>query len=657
MRKQHTAVAALFVILAVAMTWPLARNLDRAAAFPGDPYLTMWILDWDHYATIERLPLFHTNAFHPARYSLAFSENLYGIALLLMPFRFAGVDVISAHNIAILAGFAFSGFGAYLLSRKLTGSFVAGLAGGVFYAFVPFRFTQTSHVPYVWGGWIALLLLALLAYVDAPSWRRAIAFGAAFAMNGLTNIHWLFFGSFAVAATAALFYASGVRRWRELLIATAGGMLVLAPFLYPYWAAAKLYGMTRPWADVKQYSAHLSDWFVATDQNYVYRALREASVDPERWLFPGALSIVMSIVAVMFIRRFTRAVTIGVLWVAIGVVGSLGVNSFFHTFLYDAVPGFKAVRAPARWAVIAYLGLAILIAVITTVLERRRVWLAAVVPLALLVELRAAPMRWYMMINEPAKVYTWLAQQTLKGAVLELPLAGSGGDYDYLLWSTVHRQKLVNGVSGFVPPHLEKLVAAYRSGSISDGFTDELRRIGVALVIVHFDRLGESSGPAREWIRREIDRGRMRFVGRFDGGAGGGDWVFAFGRPFARPPLVEAFLAGRRTYNNDTFGNLERVPDMRGPGWFSGYALSPHGIRSVDLLFSNGAVRVPATLIEDKNLSRDFPWYPQCPLPRFIAAIEKRPKGVRERTDVQVEIIDGRGKRTRLLNQWFMWSD
>ena len=163
MKGKDAGAALLFLALSILMTWPLARLLPVAASDPGDPYLNAWILDWDHHATFHQpLSLFDANAFHPARFALAFSENLYGVALVLMPFRFAGVGALAAYNIGILLGFAFSGFGAYVLGRKLTGSAMAGIAAGIFYAYVPFRFTQLSHIQHVWGGWLPLLLAALL---------------------------------------------------------------------------------------------------------------------------------------------------------------------------------------------------------------------------------------------------------------------------------------------------------------------------------------------------------------------------------------------------------------------------------------------------------------------------------------------------------------
>ncbi len=381
MRRQDATAALAFIALSVGMTWPLALNLDRAVSDPGDPYLTIWILDWDWWATFhDPLSLFHANAFHPAKYSLAFSENLYGIAMLLFPLRMFGLDPITAHNVALLAGFAFSGFGAYILGRRLTGSWIAGMAAGVFYAFVPFRFTHLPHIQHIWGGWLPLMLAALLAYAQRPTRKRAVIFAALFVMNGLTNIHYLFFGALATAITAVLLLPR--EKWRELAIATGAGLLVLAPFLYPYAVVAKLYGMQRTWEEVARFSAVVGDWLPRNIE------------EPERRLFPGALAYVSALLALIIARKQKAQLALALLWIAIGFLGSLGLNFVFHEFLFGAVPGFRAVRVPARWAVIAYIGIAILIALLTAALARRNRWRALIGPLAFRGERWAGPIRW-----------------------------------------------------------------------------------------------------------------------------------------------------------------------------------------------------------------------------------------------------------------------
>ncbi len=656
--RRHFIAAILFLAAAVVMTWPMARLMDRAVADPGDPFINIWILDWDHHATLRSpLSLFHANAFHPARYSLAFSENLYGIALFLIPFRLAGVPPIAAYNIAMLAGFAFSGFGAYLLTQRLTASFPASLAAGMFYAFVPFRFTHLAHLQHVWGGWMPLLLAALIAYVDRPGWRRGAVFGAVFLLNGLTNIHWFLFGSFATAAAASVFWWSGVRRWRELVVCTAIALAAFAPFLYPYAAAAKLYGMVRSAAEAKFFSATLTDWLVSSDRIHQYAFLRNGDLDPERWLFPGLLALLLSTAGIFAVRRSPRPVVFGLLWVAIGVAGSLGLNFYFHDFLYEAVPGFKAVRSPARWAAVAYIGMSMLMAVAVSWLGSRWRWMAwAVVPL-LLVELRAAPIRWYLTASDPPPVYKWLATEAVSGPVVELPINYVGSEYRYLLRATEHHEPLVNGVSGFTPPVTARLTAMSKTNPITDNFVDELRKIGTKLVIVHADQLGDFSSSTREWVRREIENGRLTFVRRFDSGIRG-DWVFSLNPSTKKSaPELEAFLNDRWSRNESTFGFMDPVSRrIRGHARFTGWALSPYGIRKVDLLFGNGAVRVPTALVEDRRLSAAFPWYPQTSRPRFIVELPERPSALSSRTDVQAEVTDGRGEITRLEHLWMTWE-
>lgn len=656
MRRQHLAAAALFAALSIAMTWPLAPNLDRAVSDPGDPFINIWILDWDYWATLHQpLSLFHANIFHPAQYTLALSENLYGVALLLMPLRLAGVPPIAAYNIALLGGFALCGFGAYLLGRRLTGSLAAGLAAGVFYAFVPFRWVHLPHVQHAWGGWLPLMLWALLVYVERPTRKRAAIFAAMFVMNGLTNIHYLFFGSFAIAATVALLVWTGFRAWKPLFVATAIGALILLPFLYPYIAVAKLYGMQRNWAEVLQYSAVPSDWLRSGPQVRLYASLMDPNVNAERWLFPGALSIALSAIGVVVALRERGKLALALLWIAIGFAGSLGLNFEFHAFLFGGVPGFRSIRAPARWAVVAYIGMAILVALTTAALARKNRWLALVVPVLFALELRVAPYRWYITNPEPPAVARWM--RTQPGAFAELPMDEGAVDYFTMLWATAHHRPIVNGVSGFTPPDAIRLTWLSFLDPIPDEFLDELRRLRVAHVVIHTDLLGTRSRTTRDWVRREVTRGRLAVVRRFDAGAGG-DWLFRVG---ARGPMtadLQRFVSDQQTRSGSTFGALDfpvRDTVFRGKAIFSGYALSPHGIRKVDLLFNNGRIRLPTELRAEPSLHEVFPWYPNVPRPRFVAYFDARPPGIWENTDVQVEITDGRGERTRLWEHFLTW--
>jgi hypothetical protein len=41
---------------------------------------------------------------------------------------------------------------------------------------------------------------------------------------------------------------------------------------------------------------------------------------------------------------------------------------------------------------------------------------------------------------------------------------------------------------------------------------------------------------------------------------------------------------------------------------------------------------------------------------RFVAAFTQRPANIDRDTDVQVEIVDGRGERTLLEGRWIWWG-
>ena len=643
MWRPHLVAAALFVALAVVMTWPLARLLDSAVAWPGDPFITTWVMDWDWWATFHRSQsLFDANILYPARHTLAFSENLYGIAVFLFPLRAFGMSALTANNLAILLGYAFTGFGAYLLGWTVTRSWWAGIAAGIFYAFVPFRFTHAPHVQYVWAGWLPMMIAALLHYAKRPTWPRAMLFGAAFLFNGLSNVHWLLLGTVAIAMTVLI-----VRpRIVPLAACTVAAGILLLPFLWPYAAAAREYGMRRSWQEAKSFSAQPRDWLVVSTSTRWYRALEDPSVDPERWLFPGAVGIALSIAGVV-LARDRRAMFIALAWLLLGFLGSLGTHFFLHRFLFAHVPGFQAIRVPARWANIAYVGMSLLIA-----LACRRRWIAVVASAALAVELFVAPILWYLCVPGAPPVYAWLRDHKPR-AVLELPI-GADFDYVYMLHATEHHRPIINGFSGFFPLETKRIEAMTHANR--DALIPELRRIGVDSVVVHADAIDDDT---RQWLAREVDRGGLSFIDRFDHGLRG-DWLFATSGPPRKTAELSAYLAGLQTYNRDTFGSLD-IPGAEqriGPrgAYFSGYAFSPYGVRSVTLLLQNRSVRVTPFLFDDAGLRGRFPWY-GATKPRFVLELTHRPPGVGERTDVQVEIVDGRGKRVLLDDRFIVWPD
>lgn len=358
--------------------------------------------------------------------------------------------------------------------------------------------------------------------------------------------------------------------------------------------------------------------------------------------------------ALVFARREKAKLGLALLWIAIGFLGSLGLHFEFHRFLFGAVPGFKSIRVPARWAVIAYIGLAILIALATQAIAKRNRWLAWVVPIAFVVELWVAPIRWYMADPVMPEVHRWLAAQENVQAIVELPIDGIGTEYEAMLHATAHHKPMVNGISGFAPPERIAFSTLANQVPIPDAFLDALHRAHVDTVIVHGDSLGGGEAAVNDWLTREIDRGRLTFVASFDSRIRG-DRVYRLASEERLGPGGRHAPAGSPC--RSTIGALDYPPaafTFKAGGIFSGWAISPHGIRKVDLWFNNHRLRLPTTLTP-ASLEEHCHGNTHVTRVRYLGIFNTRPEGMHHETDVQVEVTDGRGVSKVFDDRWIEW--
>lgn len=531
-----------FLGLTAVMTWPWVLHMRDYCSDAGDPYLVSWTLWWDFHQTFhDPLHLFHGNIFFPLKYSLAFSEHNYGIALLFFPLYALGIRPLTVQGLATLLGFASSGYGAFRLGRTLTGSSGAAWVTGIAFAFVPYRFGQVSHLPYLFSGWIPLLLEALALFLRERSRKRAAWLGVSFFMNGLSVIHWFVLTLIPLAATGLILALrhgaerdrAGLRRG-ALALGIAG--IALLPFLLPYQKAAKLYGFTRSPDDATAYSAHLKDWLTVDSWNRTWRGLG-APPAAERGLFPGFLLLLLPLAALGAqaagraspAPRVPDVLFVGAIWAALGFLGSLGMNTPFHRVLYETLFFFRSIRVPARWAMVAYLGLALLAGAgalaLSEAWNRRKpgAWPARLVfvlaGLGFLLEDRAAPLELIRGEADPDEVTLFLAKTPMKGGLVELPSGTEEhGNYRAVLRAADHGKPLVTAISGFRGPMVRVIERKEREVPIPGDLLDFLEEIPTSYLLVRDSWLFPDSRLVhREWLSRGMAAGRLRFIKRFDG--------------------------------------------------------------------------------------------------------------------------------------------
>lgn len=227
------------------------------------------------------------------------------------------------------------------------------------------------------------------------------------------------------------------------------------------------------------------------------------------------------------VRHTSEAFGIGLLWMVLGFFGSLGMNFFFHRLLFDYIFIFRSIRVPARWAMIAMLGAALLAGLgarriahaLSAHLPRfRPAYIYAVICALLLFEARSAPMQVYSGEVDPDAVTLYLKQTPMRGGVAHLPSGVDAANHRYVLRQADHLKPLITAFSGFATPIVKEFESLSYSRPIPDRFLDLLEEIPTSYLVVHDSSLPADSRPAtRDLLARGVASGRLRFISAFPG--------------------------------------------------------------------------------------------------------------------------------------------
>ena len=293
-KRESLLVAGAFIVAAIALTLPLALNLKRALPSDhGDTLLITWIIGWDADRLRHGLRgLWDAPIFFPYRGTLAFSETMLGVAVFAAPVYWITADPVLTYNVAFLIAFAIAGAGMYLLARELTGSRAAAVAAGMYYAFGPFRMSQSARAD--GRDWLDSdrAVRAAPLFLDAAAALARPVRGRLGAPDAVEP----YIGYF-IAVPIAVVIADGV--WRERARAGRGSCCSWEPLASwslrrsRRWASptiARASGLSpgtqrrRGGGQQRRPAAYV----VGKDSVGVWRWLPTAvGIDPEKELFPG----------------------------------------------------------------------------------------------------------------------------------------------------------------------------------------------------------------------------------------------------------------------------------------------------------------------------------------------------------------------------------
>jgi hypothetical protein len=535
MRAARAFVA--YAILTVALTWPLALRLRIMD--PGDAAFFTWEVGWTiHALKTDWSALPHGNIFYPARYTLGMDEPVVGTTLLALPLSLLSDDAVLLFNLIRLLTYALSALGVYLLSRELgCGEGPALIAGAVF-AFSPLRADQVAFLSTLGTQWLPFVLLFLHRFARSGRVVHGLLAGLFYALAGWACGYHGLLGLLVLPPAALVLFWGRVDRFVKGLPGAALAALLLYPLYLLHHLAFVETGFARSRAETVLYSASLESFVATSPWNWLYGGLTEPFRGSSGFLFPGLVVPALILYAAFRLWRQRRppsrdalalaAVGLASIVVALGPEIRLMGRSLMPApfgWLRDAFPVFQDVRVTSRAGMFLALALAVLFAKALNAWRDRPSRLGLVFVLAM-AETVIAPIplaSWAMVVDSskpPPPVYAWLRDQPGDFAIVELPIVPDDGYFRkpafhesiYMVRSTLHWKKLVNGYAGAEPETYKRARELARRFP-TQAFLDDMRGLGVRYVVLH--RRGY--GP-NKWAR--IERELPRFTDQLEVAAG-----------------------------------------------------------------------------------------------------------------------------------------
>jgi hypothetical protein len=506
----HALVILAYLLLALALTWPLAAHFGSHVPGNGadDPPLT-WNLWWVSHALLNlKVSPFDCNyLFYPLGINLAFYTFTLLNGLLSIPLQ-ATVGLVPASNVLLLSSFILSGYGAfllvlYLLKRRSRGAeeqrsedatYCAAFVAGLLYAFTSSKLSYAALGQWdiTSSQWIPFYVLCLFKIGDHPRrWRYAFLAVLFFLFQAYAET---IFASFLVLFTVlwvAWKLVTDRRAWRVVPPLAVAGLLsalglapVLAAMIPDMRAEGDILMVGGGFADV--FSADLLGFLIPTMHHPVFGSLVERfSFDHTvgQHLYLGYLPLALAVIGVVcgWRRRSVKFWLLSALAFWLLTLGpALRVNGHdtglpLPFTLLAQLPFFKGNRYPSRYSVILVLSLAVLAgfglaAILSWVSKKRpsttalgrlfRPALLLVLTSLLLFEHLSVPLPLSDMRVPP--VYQAMAGTPGDWTLLDVPVAWRNGfrvtgTLDPIImfeqyYQTVHSKRLLAGNTSRNPP-------------------------------------------------------------------------------------------------------------------------------------------------------------------------------------------------------------
>jgi hypothetical protein len=448
---RHLALGLLFLGVAMWLTWPQAQLLGTTIVggpiAVSDGWQKVWNLWWVRRALASgQNPLYTFMLFWPQGAPLGFQPIDITNALLTMPVLLAAGPV-AAYGVAVILGFALSGWFSYALALRATGSSIGALAAGLVVEAAPSHMVRflDGQLEHVSIQWVALYLLAMLHATSRPTFRSGLWVGLSAALVAYTNFYHLLGITLMTAIWLAAQLIARRRIWpllRPWLAAAPLVLALLAPVVASYFSGVSEADRdAEHWrAQAQLYSADLVDLALPSANHPLWgeavtayqQRLHPSSAG---WVVtPGYVALALAGVGLALCWREARlwGLIAGVLFLFV-LGASLRINGYDTgvplpvAWIIERTPGLSFGHRRFIIATVALAPLAVVVAFGVRALSERlrgRVRAAALAALLAAGLFEVAPAAIPVLYDDTSPIYSSLGGS---GPLLELPVYPPAG--------------------------------------------------------------------------------------------------------------------------------------------------------------------------------------------------------------------------------------
>ena len=480
---EHLSVVFIFSVLTVIVTFPIILDFaSEAAGFECyDKCHMMWRIWWTDFSFENGLDFYHSNyIFYPD--GTAIGGNLAYFTTFIGFLAVQFVDYVTAWNIIWFFGLVFGGYGCYLLANNFNKNYLSSIIAGIIFTFTTYHMAHSNgHFGLSMIVWIPIFVLFLFKLLEKQSKFYPIIGGIVFFLVSFTHLYYFVF----IAMFSIIFFAIYIFKQKKisnktfvvnfsilLLIGLTGTTILLLPTIGDFDLP------NRPLYEHYVFSINLENLILPTPEHttqiisdggairsfYTFfdKPFDTYQLQVENLVFLGYSVIFLSALAVIKYRQ--KHMWFWLLIAGIFTVMSLGpeLKIFYEPtgiilperILYDTIPEWSELRAPARFIVMANLALAVLASYTVYGLIKNKfssfkqqLILTGIIGFVILFEFSMIPFS--SQTELVPSIYEEIKNDESKFAVLAAPIGGTGDGYlmsdPRILYHQIYHEKPIYG--------------------------------------------------------------------------------------------------------------------------------------------------------------------------------------------------------------------